>query len=246
MKNTFAILGLLLWSNLIFTQTKPTQINICDELQLIKISENAYVHVSYIHQPNGTKTPCNGMILVDNNKAFLFDTPNIDSTTQILLSFISDSLKLQVTGFVTNDWHWDSMGGLAVLNSMGIVSYANEMTRQIAKSKGLPAPTIGFTDSLAIKFGDKDIFCYYLGAAHTIDNIVVWIPSEQILFADCMIKELAATNLGFTGDGDLKEYPVTLKKVSEKFPNAKTVIPGHGLYGGFELIDHTIKMAKSK
>jgi metallo-beta-lactamase class B len=120
------------------------------------------------------------------------------------------------------------------------------MTRKTAQSKGLPVPVNGFKDSLALKLGNRDILCYYLGAAHTIDNMVVWIPSEQILFADCMVKEIKAKDLGFTGDGDLKAYPLTLAKVKAKFPNAKIVIPGHGQYGGKELIDHTMKLALKK
>jgi metallo-beta-lactamase class B len=229
----------------VFSQDKSNIINICDELQLIKISADAYIHISYIH--NGkSKVPCNGLILIDNDKAFLFDTPNIDSTTRILIAYLKDNLKLKIVGFISNDWHWDSMGGLDVINKSGIPTYANEMTIDIAKTKGLPIPSVGFKDSLILKFGDKAIHCYYFGAAHTIDNIVVWIPSEQILFADCMIKELKAKDLGFTDDGDLTSYPKTLKKVKDKFSNAKIVIPGHGDFGGVDLIEHTIDLAKIK
>jgi metallo-beta-lactamase class B len=245
MKRIVLIVYLSFLTNLVFSQDKSNIINICDELQLIKISADAYIHISYIH--NGkSKVPCNGLILIDNDKAFLFDTPNIDSTTRILIAYLKDNLKLKIVGFISNDWHWDSMGGLDVINKSGIPTYANEMTIDIAKTKGLPIPSVGFKDSLILKFGDKAIHCYYFGAAHTIDNIVVWIPSEQILFADCMIKELKAKDLGFTDDGDLTSYPKTLKKVKDKFSNAKIVIPGHGDFGGVDLIEHTIDLAKIK
>jgi metallo-beta-lactamase class B len=61
-----------------------------------------------------------------------------------------------------------------------------------------------------------------------------------------MIKEVKAKDLGYTDDGDVKEYPKTLKKVMAKFPTAKFVIPGHGDFGGMELIKHTLKMAEGK
>ena len=73
-----------------------------------------------------------------------------------------------------------------------------------------------------------------------LDNIVVWIPSEQILFPGCMVKEIRSGNLGNTADGDVKAYPDTITKVLKKFPSAKIVIPGHGNYGGAELIKHTL------
>jgi metallo-beta-lactamase class B len=72
-----------------------------------------------------------------------------------------------------------------------------------------------------------------------MDNIVVWVPSEQILFVGCMVKSMRSNDLGNIVDGDLKAYPVTINKLIDKFPNAKIVIPGHGQFGGFELIKHT-------
>jgi metallo-beta-lactamase class B len=164
----------------------------------------------------------------------------------VLLSYIRNELKLEVTGFISNDWHWDSMGGLQAVHDAGIPSYASEMTREMARSKGLPVHQNGFRDSLALKLGDKEILCYYPGPAHTLDNIVVWIPSERILFADCMVKEMKAKDLGFTGDGDVAAYAQTLGKVKERFPGAKIVVPGHGAVGGMELVNHTMKMAKAK
>ena len=136
------------------------------------------------------------------------------------------------------------MGGLAYLQKIGIESYANQLTIQIAKSKNLPIPAHGFNDSLLFKLGNKNIDCYYLGAAHTKDNIVVWIPSEKILFCGCMIKEMDAKNPGNMADGDLNEYPKTLEKVLTKFQQAKIVIPGHGAFGGIELIKHTQDLLK--
>ena len=84
-----------------------------------------------------------------------------------------------------------------------------------------------------------------MGAAHSMDNIVVWIPSEQILFTACMVKNMRSKNLGNTADGDLISYPMTLTKVMKKFPSAKIVIPGHGEYGGLELIEHTLELTKN-
>lgn len=72
-----------------------------------------------------------------------------------------------------------------------------------------------------------------------MDNIIVWIPSEKVLFPGCLVKGVNAKGLGNTVDGDLKAYPSTIEKVLHKFPDAKIVIPGHGTVGGIELIRHT-------
>ena len=212
----------------VFSQSSAKTIKISKDIELIKISDNAYVHVSYAVLPKFGRFPSNGLIFINGSEAFLFDTPATDSLTMDLVSWITSSMKLKIAGFIPNHWHSDCMGGLGFLHKQHIKSYANQRTIDIAKANGLPVPQNGFNDSLQLKLGDKRICCYYLGAAHTLDNIVVWIPSEQILFAGCMVKSMNSTDLGNLADGDLKAYPITIDKLIEKFPTAKIVIPGSG------------------
>lgn len=149
------------------------------------------------------------------------------------------NMGLKIVGFVPNHWHNDCMGGLAYLQRQKVKSYANQMTIDLARLNNLPVPDFGFRDSLKLQLGDKSIECFYLGGAHSTDNIVVWIPSEQILFGGCMIKSLDFNNLGNIADGDLKAYPITIDQVIDRFTRVKYVIPGHGQYGGMELVSHT-------
>lgn len=222
-----------------FGQSIAETIKISDDIRLIKLSENAYLHVSESYLPEYGRVSSNGLIFINGKEAFLFDTPMNDSLTKVLVTWIKDSMKLNIAGFIPNHWHNDCIGGLRYLQSLKIESYANQMTIDIAKIKGLPTPDHGFEDSLQLMLGDKLIQCYYLGAAHSLDNIVVWIPSEQILFAGCMVKSLNAKDLGNTADGDLVAYPKTIDKLIAKFPTAIIVVPGHGQIGGLELIMHT-------
>ena len=222
-----------------FSQGNYERIRISGDLELIELTNNAYVHVSYTNSPQYGRVGSNGLIFINNNEAFLFDTPMTDSLTQALVEWLRDSMQLKITGFVPNHWHVDCMGGLSYLQSQNIESYANQLTIDIAKSKNLPVPDHGFKDSLDLYLGDRIIKCYYPGAAHSLDNIVVWIPSEKILFAGCMIKSMNSRNIGNTADGDLALYPKTIDYLMYKFPDAKVVIPGHGQPGGIELIEHT-------
>jgi metallo-beta-lactamase class B len=138
------------------------------------------------------------------------------------------------------------MGGLGYVQRIGVETYAHQMTVDIAKSKKLPVPVRGFKDSLRLSLGDKPILCWYPGPAHSLDNIVVWIPSERILFAGCMVKSMDSKNLGNTADGDTAGYPATIDMVIRKFPDAKIVIPGHDAAGGVELLRHTRELAGKK
>lgn len=215
------------------------RIKVSKDIELIQLSANAYMHVSYGELPHYGRFPSNGLLYVNNGEAFLFDTPINDSLTQQLVMWVKDSMHVSIVGFVPNHWHSDCMGGLKYLQGEHIRTYANQRTIDIAKEKHLAVPAQGFNDSLQLMLGDKRISCYYLGAAHSTDNIVVWLAAEKILFAGCMIKSYQARDLGNTVDGDLLAYPKTIDRLLAKFSMAKIVVPGHGDCGGVELIMHT-------
>jgi Zn-dependent hydrolases, including glyoxylases len=219
-------------------------IKISNDLELVQITKNIFIHVSNSTIAGFGRVSSNGMVYTNNSKAFLFDTPANDSITEVLYKYLTDSLKLTITGFIPNHWHVDCMGGLRFLQSHGVVSYANRLTIDLAHKHNLPVPEHGFTDSLVLRVGSKAFSCYYLGAAHTLDNIVVWIPDEKVLFAGCMAKSLGSANLGNTADGDLKSYPETIEKVLNKFSTARFVIPGHGAYGTVALLEHTLMLSR--
>jgi metallo-beta-lactamase class B len=228
-----------------FAQTTNNKIIISKDIELIRLSENAYIHVSYSDIEGYGRVSSNGLIFINGSDAFLFDTPMTESLTEELVSWLGKSMKLKISGFVPNHWHSDCIGGFGYLKTQNIESYANQMTIDIARSKGLPVPATGFKDSLQLQLGDKLIQCYYPGPAHSMDNIVVWIPSEKILFAGCMVKSLDSKNLGNVVDGDLAAYPNTIENLIKKYPDAKIVIPGHGQPGGIDLIIHTQELLKA-
>lgn len=246
MKRNKCVFLLLLVSCNILSQENSNRIKVSEDIELIRLTDNAYVHVSVSTIPTYGKVSSNGLIFVNKEEAFLFDTPVTDSLTSTLVSWLNKHMKWRLVGFIPNHWHADCMGGLGYLKSQNVKSYANQMTIDLARSKKLPMPDYGFKDSLHLKLGDKAIDCYFLGGAHSKDNIVVWIPSERILFAGCMIKSLSSTNLGNTVDGDANAYPKTLEKVEALFPMANYVIPGHGEFGNMDLVSHTKSLINGK
>jgi metallo-beta-lactamase class B len=235
----FLLVSILLYTTSLLSQNDYTKIYVSKDIELVKISANSLIHISYFESPQFGRFPSNGLILVDEQKAFLFDTPMTEELTKELVSYLQDSMGIKIVGFIPNHWHDDCMGGLSYLQTLEIESYANKMTIEIAKSKNLPLPAHEFRDSLILMLGSKEIVCNYYGAGHSSDNIVVWIPSEKILFGGCMVKALSSRGLGNTADADIDEWSKTIQKVINKHPDAKIVIPGHGQFGGIELLNHT-------
>lgn len=244
MKKLLVILSFMLLHQGLMSQPVNDTIKINDDLQLIRLSPAVWMHVSFANVPGYGRVSGNGIVYVNGNEAFLFDTPWTDSLTKDLVLWLKEKMGIKIAGFVPNHWHNDCIGGLGWIKSQKIVSYANRMTVDLAKAGNLPVPDNSFSDSVNLKLGDKIIECYYPGPAHSTDNIVVWLPSERILFAGCMVKSIDAPNLGNISDGDIKAYSSTLEKVSARYSGAMIVVPGHGSPGGRELIAHTMELAK--
>ena len=229
-----------------YAQSATNRIKVSEDIELIPLSPKAYLHVSVSEIEGFGKVSSNGLILVDNGQAFLFDTPVTNEQTETLVTFIIDSLRAKISGFVPNHWHSDCIGGLEYLNKHDVKSYANQMTIDIAKKEELPLPKQGFKDSLSLKLNNTEINCYYLGMGHSTDNIVVWIPSEKILFPGCMVKDIQSKTLGNLSDANAEEWQKTIQKIIDKFPSTEIVIPGHGEIGGKELLTHTLKLLIEK
>jgi metallo-beta-lactamase class B len=214
-------------------------IRVSEDIEIFRITAHSYVYVSYFELPPWGRVPSNGLVHISDGEALLFDTPMSDSQTKTLVRWITDSLRVTIKGLIANHWHKDCIGGLKYIKSIGIPSYANEKTIATARRRGLPVPEHSFRDSLTVRVGRDVVVSRYFGAAHTTDNIVSWIPSEQILFGGCMVRELSATTAGNTADADLAAWPLTIERVRSAYPAAEIVIPGHGAIGGTDLLRHT-------
>lgn len=220
-------------------------LKVTDSITLTQVSPHTWVHTSLADIGSFGSVYSNGLVVISKGEALLLDTPVIDAQTESLVRFISDSMRAEVTQFMPNHWHDDCMGGLGYLQSQGIVSYANRMTVAEAEKHGLPVPDHGFAKSLTLKVGDIKVVCRYEGGGHTPDNTVAWIPSEKVLFGGCLVKDAKATWIGNTSDADMAAWPGTMKRVCKRYKKASFVVPGHGPWGGTELLTHTLELVSA-
>jgi metallo-beta-lactamase class B len=225
-----------------FSVLAQEPVRISENLEIIPVSGNAMIHVSYTNLENSEHFPANGFIFISGKDAIIVDTPWNDETAFQLIDWLTDSLALRIQGVIVTHWHADCMGGLQAFQDRGINSYALDLTCELAEAKGLPSPKLCIQDSLNLNISGKEVRIRYLGAGHTPDNIIVWFPHEKILFAGCLVKAMAWNSLGYTGDAVLEEWPHTLIRLLHEYPNCRIVIPGHGQPGGIELIQHTLEL----
>ena len=211
------------------------------QVLLKQLSENTFVHTSYLQTDDYGHVPCNGLVVRNGQQALIFDTPTDDQSAKELIRLVQDSLLCKIMTVVPTHFHSDCLGGLKAFHEAGIPSIANELTLELAKNSGVEIPKKGFRDSLILEIGSEKVWIKFLGQGHTRDNVVGYFPSEDVLFGGCLIKELDASK-GYLGDASVDEWSATVEKVKKEFPRVKRVVPGHGEAGDSSLLDYTQKL----
>lgn len=219
-----------------------TQWRVSEHLQIQQLQPGIWMHTSF-RRIAGVKLPSNGLIVQENDYLVLIDTAWGNDLTKELFAWIDKILKKPVSRAFITHFHDDRMGGTPVLEARNIPFRSMALTTILGKSSGLPLPSplMMLGDNLrTLRSGSVEI--YYPGPGHTADNLMVWLPASKILFGGCAVRPADSHSLGNTLDADLKQWPESIRRVIERYPDAKMVIPSHGAPGGVELLNHTLKL----
>ena len=227
------------------SQTK-SEIWITEDVRLLHLQDSVFMHTTWEEIENYGRVGSNGMLVIRDGQAVMVDTPMGEPKTRLIAEYLKDSLGVTIKKHIAGHYHADCVGGLDYLKAKGVVSIANYMTINKCKEIGMPVPTDSFVDSLNFDFNGLKIQCRYFGGGHSFDNITVYLPEKKILFGGCLIKSLAAKNIGANGESVLDEWEVTVKRIIEKYQGPLTIIPGHGDYGSEELLAHTVRLAEQQ
>lgn len=217
-----------------------------DQLQLVQINPRVWVHISFLQTESWGKVGCNGMVYLHKNEAIVFDTPTDSISSVQLIDWVEKQQNARVKAVVINHFHNDCLGGISAFQARGIPSYARDLTIKLAKENGEPVlPSKAFADSLRLDLQGLDVINRFHGEGHTRDNIVSYLPAEQVLFGGCLVKTMDAGK-GWLGDANVEAWSETMRAVKRAYPNVRYVIPGHGPHGGKELLDFTEQLFEVK
>lgn len=212
-------------------------------LRIKQLTENTFLHITYLKTEDFGNVACNGMIVTDNEEALIFDTPANDTDSKELIDWVESKLKCTVKGIVTTHHHIDCLGGLKEFHNRNIPSYASNKTIELAKATERILPQIGFAYQLELKVGDGIVVNEFVGEGHTKDNFISYFPQDKVLFGGCLIKSVGASK-GNLEDANIDEWSRTVELIKSKFSDTVIIIPGHGKVGGLELLDYTIELFK--
>lgn len=218
-----------------------------ETVRLYRLADKVWSHVT-THRFGDTVFPSNGLIVMDGDSLLLIDTAWGQRGTEGLLQAIERTIGAPVSRVISTYFHDDRVSGTQHLAETGALTFATPLTRSLAMAHGneVPENSIEGLSEIGslVSFGPIQIF--YPGAAHTADNIVVYVPEAQVLFGGCAVHEATRQSAGNTADADLSEWPKSVQRIQQRFPEARVVVPGHGVPGGVQLLQHTISLVRSQ
>lgn len=214
-----------------------------ENLLIKKLSSRIYMHISYLDTEDFGRVACNGMFVTNEIKAVVFDTPTDNKSSLELIGFIAEKLESEIIALIPTHFHGDCVGGLEAFEQHNIPVYAAKRTVELLKGNGqnFTKPVSEFDNSITLDVGSEKVHVQYFGEGHTKDNIVGYFPGDKTVFGGCLVKSTGAGK-GYLGDANISAWPETVRKVKAQYPDAEIVIPGHGNWGGAELLDYTIEL----
>ncbi len=216
-----------------------------DTLEIHQLTDNSFLHISYLETKDFGKVPCNGMVLADGGEAVVLETTVDGASSRELIQWVENELKSRIVGVIAHHFHEDCLGGIEAFHEKNIPSFGSHKTIELARSTGRTPPQQPILNGHQTFFGDLMVESRYFGPAHTEDNIVSHIPEDQLLFGGCMIKSLKSGK-GNVEDANLNRYAESVKELQQHFKVLEIVVPGHGQAGGPELIQYTIDLFSEK
>jgi metallo-beta-lactamase class B len=209
----------------------PAMQRVSSEVYVAHIAPDLWVHTTIGRLPDGSPYAANGAILEEGDHSILFDVGWTPEQAETLLKWARIKLKHPVTKAYVTHFHNDRVGGIPALERHHIPVFATQATMDLARSSRQPVADNRIDAPSTPTSVEADALIFYPGAGHTKDNVVVYFPHDRVLFGGCLLKAANAAGIGNVADADVVAWPESIKKMQAVFPEAKSVIPGHGPIG---------------
>lgn len=210
-------------------------------LMISQLTESTYVYTTCI-EFNGNLFPSNSMYVVTDSGVVMFDTPWDTTQMQALFDSIEVRHHKPVILCIATHFHDDRTAGFPYLQRKGIPTYSSAYTRTLCLQRGMPAAGFIFSEDTVFIAGGTRIETFYPGKGHSPDNIVLWMPSNRLLYGGCFIKSTVNDSPGNLEDADVNVWIQSLEKLKNKYPKPEFVIPGHFNWGSNKAVRHTLKL----
>ena len=212
-------------------------------LKISHLTGDFYVYTTYNYY-KGFRIPANGMYLLTNEGAVLFDSPWDTTQFQPLLDSIWTRHHQKPLMCIATHFHEDRTGGLEYYRQQGIQTFTTRQTDKLSEKRGMKRAEFLIDKDTIFSIGKYSFQTYYPGPGHAPDNIVIWFEKEKVLYGGCLVKSVEDETLGNLGDANQNEYANSIKYVQKKCKRPKYIITGHNDWTDIRSLYHTLEMAK--
>jgi cyclase len=209
-----------------------------------EVAEGIFAYI----QPDGTWFLNNAGFLVGSRGVAMVDQCGTEQRARALFDRVREPGGRPVHTLINTHHHADhTFGNFVLPPETTIVGHRRARDEVIATGTGIAAafqgpdwgeiqispPFLCFEDRLSLFIDDLEVELIHFGtAAHTTNDIVVWIPERGVLFSGDLIFKGGTP---FALQGSVAGWAETLEKLRDL--GAETIVPGHGPICGPEAID---------
>ena len=230
--------------------SKPPQVNADGTIQLkaIQVAPNTYFvqGVPEMGSKQNQNFISNAGFVVTPKGVVVIDALGSPVLAQKLIEEIRRITKQKIVAVVLTHYHADHVYGLQEFKRLGATIYAqrdglNYLASETAKQR-LIASRIDFApwvnentrlvpadvwidQSKTITVGGVEFILNRVGPAHAHEDLIVYVPSERVLFAGDLVFR---GRIPFVGNADSRGWVNALNEIQKL--NPAIVVPGHGPY----------------
>lgn len=222
------------------------RVQTADPPRLVEVAEGVY---GYIQLPGGWCVS-NAGVITGPGGALVIDTLATESRAKRLTAAVDALRPGPARTLVNTHHHGDHNFGNHVFGPSALV-IGHELARTEMAETGLALttlwpglewgavrvtlPSVTFTDRLTVHIGQRRAELIHVGPAHTTNDVVVWLPDDEVLFTGDVVLSGATP---FTLMGSVRGSLAAVEALSQL--GARTVVCGHGPVTGPEVFEQTI------
>lgn len=183
-------------------------------------------------------------VVIGERGVLVIDGQATPAMAERVVARIRELTDKPVKSLVLTHFHADNTLGAAAYEAGEVI--ASDLTRRMMETRGaedilvsrerdprlfsdLPAnaetsmPSMTIASSMTIDLGGLDVRLMHLGRAHTMGDLVVWVPEAGVIYAGDLVQKSA---IPYCGDAHLADWPRALDRIPAFRPT--TLVPGRG------------------